>query len=216
MKRRGFVKGLLVTHVVTPALPLLAEQTPAPATAPPPVAPPARPGSPAKLTMVQVDAAAQTTQHFFKPDQFAALEKLGDVLVPPIQGKPGATEAEAAVFLDFLISESPVDRQKLYLHGLDALNSAARKHFSKPFSDLDAQQAGTILKPLLVPRFWSQDVPDDPVQHFIAQAHDDFRTATGNSRQWAQASSSAGTSGRRGFNRAAGLYWNPIDPVGKG
>jgi len=212
MKRRGFVKGLLVT----PAVPLIAHQNQplsAPAT-PPPAAPrPVSQAIPNKLAMVEVDAAAQTTQHYFKPDQFAALEKLGEVMVPPLDGKPGATQAGAPVFLDFLISESPADRQKLYTHGLDGLNLAARKHFSKPFGDLDAAQAGTILKPLMVARFWPQDMPEDPMQHFVAQVHEDLQTATTNSREWAQASSSTG---RRGFNRAAGLYWNPIDPVVKG
>jgi hypothetical protein len=214
MKRRGFVKGLLVT----PAVPLIAHQnqTPsAPATPPPPAAPrPVSQAIPAKLKMVEVDTAAQTTQHYFKPEQFAALEKLGDVLVPAMQGKPGAAQAGAPVFLDFLISESPAGRQKLYQHGLDGLNLAAHKHFSKSFGELDAAQAGTILKPLLVARFWPQDMPEDPMQHFVAQVHEDLQTATTNSREWAEASTS--TTGRRGFNRAAGLYWNPIDPVVKG
>jgi hypothetical protein len=165
--------------------------------------------------MVEVDAAAQTTQHYFKAEQFAALEKLGDVLVPPLQGKPGARQAGAPVFLDFLISESPAERQQLYGHGLDGLNAAARKHFAKPFGELDAEQAGTILKPLLVARFWPQEMPEDPMQHFVAQVHEDLQTATTNSREWAESSSTA-TTGRRGFNRAAGLYWNPIDPVVKG
>jgi len=209
MKRRGFVKGLLVT----PAVPLIAHQTQTPstpATPAPPAAPrPVSQAIPNKLAMVEVDAAAQTTQHYFKPEQFAALEKLGELMVPSLDGKPGATQAGAPVFLDFLISESPADRQKLYQHGLDGLNLAARKHFSKSFGELDAAQAGSILKPLLVARFWPQDMPEDPMQHFVAQVHEDLRTATTNSREWAE-------TGKRGFNRAAGLYWNPIDPVVKG
>jgi len=217
IKRRGFVKGLLVSPVVAPAVPLIAYQAPSPSApvAPPPAPAPPRPTAPAKLVTVQVDVAAQTTQRFFKPEQFAALEKLGDVLVPPLQGKPGASQAGAALFLDFLISESPGDRQQLYRHGLDGVNAAAHRHFSKTFSDLDSDQAGTILKPLLVARFWPEDMPEDAMQHFIAQAHKDLQTATTNSREWAEASST-NTTGRRGFNRAAGLYWNPIDPVVKG
>jgi hypothetical protein len=165
---------------------------------------------------VGVDTAAQTTQRFFTPGQFAALEKLGATLVPPLQGKPGASEAGAALFLDFLVSVSPHDRQQLYQHGLDGLNAASEKHFRKPFSELDTAQASVILKPLMVVRPWPEEMPEDPMQHFIAQAHQDLRTATSNSREWADASLGATGGGRRGFNQAIGLYWNPIDPVVKG
>lgn len=218
MKRRGFVKGLLVA---TPAVPLVAQQPPAQTQTPaapnpqPPREPPRQFAQPEKLALVQVDTVAQTTQLFFKADQFAALEKLGALLVPPLEGKPGASEAGAAVFLDFLISESPHSRQQLYQRGLDGLNASAQKHFSKTFADLDASQADTILKPLLVVRPWPEEMPEDLMQHFIAQAHQDLHTATANSREWALASTSGG-GGRRGFNQAIGLYWDPIDPVVKG
>jgi hypothetical protein len=217
MKRRGFVKGLLVTPVVAPMVPLVSAHEVADQAAAPAVNPtlPPRPSPPGKLATVQVDLAAETSQRFFKPEQFAALERLGEILVPPMQGKPGAAQAGAALFLDFLISESPRERQRVYQHGLDGLNLAAHKRFNKPFAGLDAGQADSILKPLLVARPWAQDMPEDPMQHFIAQAHQDLRTATSNSREWAQASIST-TGGRRGFNQAAGLYWNPIDPVVKG
>lgn len=220
IKRRGFVKGLLVTPVV----PLVAQQPPAQTQtqAAPNLQPPKQPPAPRmygaveKVATVQVDTTAETSQMFFKPDQFAALEKLGAVLVPPLQGKPGATEANAAVFLDFLISESPKDRQVLYQHGLDGLNSAAKKQFGKAFSELDSSQADTILKPLMVARFWPEEMPEDHMKHFIAQAHLDLRTAATNSREWAEASTSSPASGHRGFNRGVGLYWNPVDPVVKG
>lgn len=169
-------------------------------------------GTVEKVATVQVDTTADTSQLFFKPDQFSALEKLGAVLVPPLQGKPGATEAGAAVFLDFLISESPNDRQILYQQGLDGLNSAANKQFGKPFAQLDARQVDVILKPLMVARFWPEEMPDDQMKHFVAQAHLDLRTATMNSHEWAEAS----TSTRHGFNRSVGLYWKPVDPVVKG
>jgi hypothetical protein len=218
MKRRGFVKGILVA---TPAIPLVAQQPPAQTQTPaspnpqPPREPPRPFGQADKLATVQVDTAAQTTQRFFNAGQFSALEKLGDLFVPPLEGKPGATEAGAALFLDFLISESPHDRQQLYRRGLDGLNASAHKHFGKSFADLDTAQADTILKPLLVVRPWPEDMPEDLMQHFLAQAHQDLRTATTNSREWAAASIS-GTGGRRGFNQAIGLYWSPIDPVVKG
>jgi hypothetical protein len=219
MKRRGFVKALLVT----PAVPLVARQAPAPAPAPaatphqdsPDPQRPRQFGQANQLPTVQVDTTAQTRQLFFSAGQFAALEKLGEVLIPPLLGKPGASEAGAALFLDFLISESPQPQQHLYRSGLDGLNAASFKQFKQQFAGLDAAQASAILKPLLVVRPWPEEMPEDHMQHFIAQAHDDLQKATANSREWATASTAAAT-GRRGFNQAIGLYWNPIDPVVRG
>jgi hypothetical protein len=219
MKRRGFVKGLLVSPVV----PLIAQQPPAQTQTPaapnpqPPREVPRQFGQANKLATVQCDTTAEARQLFFKADQYAALEKLGDVLVPPLQGKPGATEAGAALFLDFLISESPHDRQQLYRRGLDGLNASSYKQFNKHFAELDATQADTILKPLLVVRPWPEEMPEDHMQHFIAQVHQDLHSATTNSREWATASKTTNAPvGRRGFNQAIGLYWSPIDPVVKG
>jgi hypothetical protein len=89
------------------------------------------------------------------------------------------------------------------------LNLQARSKFAEPFADLDAQQADTILQPLMATVAWAYDPPKDPVKHFIFQAHQDIRTATRNS---IEASTAAASSGRRGL-AGAGLFWNPIDPV---
>jgi hypothetical protein len=210
MKRRGFVRGLILAPAAQAAL--SAQQAPAPAPAAPPDRPMRNMQGPAKLKVTGADLTAETTQLYFSKDQFAALEKLASVLMPPMKGNPGALEAQAPLFLDFLIRVSPSDRQMLYKDGLDNLNAQAKKKFSKSFAQLDATQAGTIIKPLMVTRPWTVDWPDDPMQKFIAEAHEDVRKATTNSREWAEA---AAKSGRR-FNRGGqttGFYWKPIDPV---
>jgi hypothetical protein len=82
---------------------------------------------------------------------------------------------------------------------------------------LEAKQLDTIIRPLLVARYWPQDVPDDPMKHFMAQVHDDLRTATANSREWAEnGPPSPGGRRVRRFNRGRGMYWRPIDPVVRG
>jgi hypothetical protein len=167
--------------------------------------------------VVQADLVSEGEQKFFSADQFAALKKLGGVLMPPLKGKPGATEAHAPEFLDFLLSVSPADRQKLYRHGLDGLNAQAKKQFHKSFGELDNTQVDAIVRPLLVARPWPQELPSDPMKNFMAQVHEDLRTATANSREWAAASPSSPSGQRgRGFNRSSGYYWHPIDPVVKG
>jgi hypothetical protein len=207
MKRRNFVQSLLVVPATAVAAEQTATPTPAPAARPPQNfrgvqnAP--------KLNLVELDSAAETTTGFFNPAQFAALNKLAQILVPPIKNSPGALDAHAPEFLDFLISRSPTASQTLYREGLDGLNSAANKHFHKPFTDLDAKQADSIIRPLLVARAWDREEPQDPMIRFMTQAHEDLRTATMNSAEWA---ASGSTSGRGRFNSGRRMYWKPIDP----
>lgn len=215
IKRRGFVKSLLLTPAVPAAL--SAQQTPTPQQPVPQPNTPARqvpqqPKSPVRLKTTEADLAAETAPHFFTADQFAALRKLGAILMPPIKGNPGALEAQAPEFLDFLIGVSPEDRKKLFRNGLDQLNAQAKRKYTKSFADLNATEADAILRPLLVVRPWPEDLPSDPLKSFVTQVHDDLRTATMNSREWAQATAKSPRRFSRG-SRASGLYWAPIDPV---
>ncbi len=215
MKRRNFVQSLLIV----PASAVAAEQVATPPPASPTQAPPpaARTGQggrgmqgPAKLNLVAPDSAAETTTGFFSPVQFSALNKLAEILVPPIKNSPGALDARAPEFLDFLISRSPALTQTLYREGLDGLNASAKKHFHKPFAELDAKQADSIIRPLLVVRAWDREQPKDPMTRFMTQVHGDLRTATRNSAEWA--ASGGATSGRGRFNSGRRPAWKPIDP----
>jgi hypothetical protein len=47
------------------------------------------------------------------------------------------------------------------------------------------------------------------MQRFMAQVHDDLRTATTNSPEWAAAGA---FTGRARFNSGRRFYWKPIDP----
>src|SRR5580692_5160109 len=108
MRRRGFVKAL----AAIPAAPALLAQQPAV---------PARPPSDELpvLTASVPDTAAEMVPRFFTPEQFSALRKVSDLLVPAMNGSVGALDAKAPEFLDFLIGESPADRQQVYRAGLD-------------------------------------------------------------------------------------------------
>jgi hypothetical protein len=143
---------------------------------------------------------------FFSAQQFAALRGLSAILVPEMNGMPGAIQAGAPEFLDFLIGTSPADRQELYKSGLDALNSKAVKSFSKPFAEVDPAQAVSLLAPLRTP--WTFEEPSDPLARFLRAAKEDVRTATFNSREWNTARSS-GPAARRGGG--LGQYWYTIE-----
>jgi hypothetical protein len=192
MKRRRFIQALATTPVAPALLAQQARQVPQ-----------AAPSADVSLRYTAPDAAAEPVLRFFAAQQFATLRKLSDILIPPMNGSPGALEAKASEFLDFLLSQSPADRQQLYRNGLDGLNLQAKKRFSKSFADVDAAQADMLLAPLRNP--WTYDAPSDPVAAFLRALKDDVRRATMNSREWSLTAAAGRTRG------GGGLYWLPID-----
>ncbi len=218
MERRRFCQTLLATPAatallaqqqqVTPQQPGAAQPAPGiPLNPTQPIQPPARTAALElpKLEPSIPDVAAEMTPHFFTPAQFATLRRVSEVLMPPVNGKPGALDARAPEFLDFLIGESPAERQQIYRNGLDALNAESKKRFSKMFSDLDAQQSESFLAPLR--EAWSPSGSADSIGRFLHSAKQDVRTATVNSREYMTASG-GGAGARRG---GGGLYWYPLD-----
>jgi hypothetical protein len=219
MRRRDFVKAIVAASVS--ARTMLGQQTATPvAPSAPPAPPPAAPTAPGPVpwmrgltevkplpvTPLVPDAVAQTNANFFSDRQLATLRRLSDVLMPPYKSYPGATEAGAPEFLDFLIGVSPADRRQMYRSGLDRLDAEARQHFGTAFAATNAAQADKLLRPWL--RTWMTDhPPSDSYAHFINIAHSDIRTATENSQVWSEAAAAAG---ERETNE--GLYWFPIDP----
>src|SRR5689334_2739551 len=115
MKRRRAIQALLGG----PAL----AAVPLPAPAAPPQPPPQSSSEIPKLATVATDAAADPHVTFFSPPQLAAMRKLADMLVPSADGRPSASQANVPEFLDFLIGQSPAERQKLYREGLDRLQA---------------------------------------------------------------------------------------------
>ncbi len=141
----------------------------------------------------------------FSPEQMAALSKLGELIAPPWNGNPGAREAGAAEFLDFLIGCSPQRRIALYKSGLDTLNHRSQDKFGKPFGLITPQQADSLLAPLREPWTYGNAANDD-FHAFLLAAKDDLLRATINSRPYIDAVSQT----RRPRNASA-FYWYPIN-----
>jgi hypothetical protein len=215
MRRRDFVKAMLAASAS--AKTMLGQQTGTPvAPSVPPAVPPAAPTAPGpvpwmrglmevkplSIASVVPDAVAQTNVNFFNEQQFATLRRLSEILLPPLRGYPGAKEAGAPEFIDFLIGVSPAERQQMYQSGLNRLNTEAKQHFGVSFSRLDKTQADQLIRPWL--RTWMTDhPPTEPYARFINIAHSDIRTATINSQAWSDA---------REKTPEMELYWFPIDP----
>ena len=191
MKRRRFIKTMATASALPAAL---AAQGPADAAAP-------------ALELSSFDEAADPLPSFFSSHQFVALTRLSALLVPPYNGMPGAIEAGAPAFLDFLVGESPEADQKIYVDGLDDLNFQAAMRFDNPFAEVDEAQAHELLAPLRQP--WTPEPSTDPLTVFLQRAKDDVRTATVNTQLWAEALASRGGGGRR--MGGSGQYWLPLD-----
>ena len=159
-----------------------------------------------KIEVTGPDQAAEGMPGFFSAPQFAALKRLSSLLMPKTDKAPGALEADAPGFLDFLIGKSPADRQELYRTGLDLLNKHASAKYKMPFGDLDDAQAAAIIDGP-VKKSWAYPQPSDPLERFLRTAKIEVRAATLNSREYATAGSQGG--GRR--QGGVGLYWYALD-----
>ena len=172
MKRRTWIKTALAAPAVA-ALPAAAQQQT-----------PAQRDEFAKIeTVPSADRAGEPSLKFFSKAEYAALEGLAATILPSVGGKPGALEAGVPAFLDFLISQSPAARQKLYRDGLARLN------------------AGGTLAPLSEP--WTYKPPADPFKRFLREAKSDILQAAFNSREWIEA--------RTGGRGGAGTYYLAVD-----
>jgi len=193
MKRRRLLQSLAALPAL-PALPAAAQySTSQPATAP----------EIPKLAETAPDAAADGVRRCFSEEQLAALRRLAELLVPKVGDRPGAVEADAVEFLDFLLKASNANRQVLYKGGLDHLNAEAQKLYQTPFAKVTDAGAKPILAPLTAP--WTYAPPADPYARFLREVKEDLLQATVNSRAYAQVAS------RRRSGAGMNAYWLPLD-----
>jgi hypothetical protein len=165
---------------------------PAAAALPSPVAAQSPQSDKIELAASTVGEVGRPVAGFFTTEQFKALEILAEMLMPSAGDRPGAKEAGAAAFLDFLISQSPADRQTLYRAGLDKLKG------------LSGEQMTPLLKPLT--ETWTYAGPSDPFAQFLFAAKEDVMRATYNSREFAAAMSQTS----RSFS-GSGYYWLRVE-----
>lgn len=207
MRRREFVRALISFFVAGKTI--RAQQRLNDPTLPPPAPVPWTLGlnsqTPIPATEL-ADEIAAANLSFFTAAQMRTLTRLSDVLLPPLNGKPGALEAKTPMFLDFLIGSSPAQRQKTYTGGLDWLEETAQQKYKTSFAQLDDTQAGEVIKPWL--RTWMNDHPPTETHaDFLNIAHDDIRNATVNSKAWDEVPSVGAEP-----NTEEAIYWSPIEP----
>jgi hypothetical protein len=209
MKRRSVLRSLVTLPAVAAARaaapaqkPLvLAQEKGGPAGLP--LVPPGITETP-NIPVIAPDETADSINRTFDQDQLSALSKLGELIVPSWNGLPGATEAGAADFLDFLAGCSAQPRLELYRNGLDTLNRKAQEHFGHSFAMLSADQAAMLLSPLHAAWEFSASKEDEFLA-FLQMAKADLLRATFNSRPYIDALSQ-----QRRPRNASGFYWYPV------
>jgi hypothetical protein len=195
MKRRKMLQSL----TALPAVGLLRGQQ---AVVPPKPTPAAVEEIPV-IDSTVVEMAGVPVQRFFDEQQFAALRRLSDMIVPASDDMPGALAAGAPEFLDFLVGELPAPRQEQYRSGLAELNRRTEKTFHVEFAAATDAQADEILSPLR--QEWTPS-PSNEFTAFLRTAKEDILRATFSSREWIRTASkhSRGASG-------IGTYWRPVE-----
>jgi len=83
------------------------------------------------------------TPRFFTPEEYATVERLADLVIPS-DGTPGAREAGASEFVDFMIDSDP-GVQYRFRYGLVWLDAHARRLHGAPFRELEEEKQKDLL-----------------------------------------------------------------------
>lgn len=91
---------------------------------------------------------AAKVEDLFNTDHVAFLNEVGETILPTTS-TPGAKAADVGNFMAVMVRDcyEPAD-QDIFLKGLDKIDEAANKKFSKKFIDLDATQRTALLTDL--------------------------------------------------------------------
>ena len=83
---------------------------------------------------------------FFSGSEYATVERLAEMILPSDE-TPGAKEAGAAEFIDFMAASDP-EVQYSFRTGLTWLNAHSERRAGKKFLELPAEQQSSLLEPL--------------------------------------------------------------------
>ncbi len=91
-------------------------------------------------------AAGPYVPQFFAPDEYATVARLAELIIPS-DGSPGAREAGASEFIDFMVASDP-SVQFRFRYGLTWLDSHADRLQGEPFRRLEPEQQTGVLEHL--------------------------------------------------------------------
>ncbi|HLT42367.1 MAG TPA: gluconate 2-dehydrogenase subunit 3 family protein [Sphingobacteriaceae bacterium] len=90
--------------------------------------------------------ATKTVEGLFEENQIDFLGNISDVILPET-ATPGAKEAGVGAFIPVMVRDCYTEEdQKIFVDGLDKLEGAAKKKFSKGFQELSFEQRTELIK----------------------------------------------------------------------
>jgi gluconate 2-dehydrogenase gamma chain len=85
---------------------------------------------------------------FLNDENLATVVAFAERLWPGAPGKPGATEAGVANYIDLALSGAYADHQDFYRRGLASLDAFCHKAHRKPFAQLSAAEQDDVMRAL--------------------------------------------------------------------
>jgi gluconate 2-dehydrogenase subunit 3-like protein len=99
------------------------------------------------------EPAQPYTPQFFKPDEFATVEILTEMIIPT-DDKPGAKEAQVANYIDFVVfsaAEFEPSLQREWTQGLAWLAQESKKRLGKSFQEATPSEREKLLTDMSLP-----------------------------------------------------------------
>ena len=113
-----------------------------------------------KHSRAEAEATAKYVPQFFKPEQFATVKLLAEMILPT-DDDPGANEAKVADYIDFVVfsaREFEPSMQREWIEGLTFLDKESQKQFGKSFQSGSATNRVRLLTEMSLPE-------SDPTAH---------------------------------------------------
>ncbi len=106
-----------------------------------------------KHSRADAEAVAKYVPQFFKPEQFATVKLLAEMILPT-DDEPGSNEAKVGDYIDFVVfsaKEFEPSMQREWIDGLAGLASESQKQFGKPFRSASAANRVRLLTEMSLP-----------------------------------------------------------------
>lgn len=120
----------------------------------------------APFTALQLPAAEPGKPLYFTPEEFAALDSLTDLIIPTDEHSPGAHEAGVAPFIDKMVAEAFLAKDKdSWRNGLAAVNDLSQSTYGVPFLKASTKQRNALLSKMAK----NEDDPKTEPEKFFTQ-----------------------------------------------
>lgn len=122
--------------------------------------------SAAPFVALQLPAAEPGKPLYFTKDEFAALDSLTEMIIPADQHSPGAHEAGVAPFIDKMVAEAFLAKEKdSWRNGLAAVNELSKSTCGVPFLKASKAQRTAVLNKMAQ----NEDQPKTEPEKFFTQ-----------------------------------------------